>query len=233
MPSDVAAVSGLWANPRGSVRVHAGPCGAQLCGWVVWASPKAVADATSESGRPLIGTQIFENFRHVEANRWQGTVLVPDIGRRFSGSLTLLGRDALKVKGCVLGGLFCRSQVWQRFEPHGVPLAGASPGSAAPSSAAAAPSPLAGTWVDAAQRTAQLHACGDKVCGTAQGDGGATGPERLEDFGLAGVSKWAGRLYPPGASPVAASLAATDPTHLELKFCRHRLFCVTRWYRRA
>ena len=45
-----AAIDGQWRNPSGSVTMSIAPCGKSLCGRVLWASEKAVADARRGGG---------------------------------------------------------------------------------------------------------------------------------------------------------------------------------------
>ena len=42
-----------------------------------------------------------------------GTITDPQAGRTYRAKMALAG-DALKVSGCVAGGLLCRSQTWAR-----------------------------------------------------------------------------------------------------------------------
>ena len=106
---------GIWQNPGGSVRVRAEPCGQAMCGVVVWASDKAIADARKGSDQPLVGSTLFRDFRKVKDGVWRGRVYVPDIGKTFSGTITVRGKDRLEGKGCLVGGIGCRSQMWTRL----------------------------------------------------------------------------------------------------------------------
>ncbi|AHE53138.1 DUF2147 domain-containing protein [Sphingomonas sanxanigenens] len=110
----VATTLGTWINPHGTVKVRTGMCGSVLCGHIVWASAEANADA-AESGVPrLVGTELLGNYRPAGAGRWRGEVYVPDMGRRFASTIEPQGVDALRISGCILGGLICRSQIWHR-----------------------------------------------------------------------------------------------------------------------
>lgn len=106
---------GLWRNPSGSVHVRAHRCGAQVCGTVVWANDKARADARRGGTDPLVGTQLFRDFQPDGKGGWRGKVFVPDIGKTFSGTVRLLDEGRLEGKGCLIGGLGCRSQIWTRI----------------------------------------------------------------------------------------------------------------------
>jgi len=39
---------------------------------------------------------------------------VKDLPRPYSGYLTMSGPDVLELKGCVLGGIICKSETWTR-----------------------------------------------------------------------------------------------------------------------
>lgn len=104
----------VWRNPGNSVHIRFVPCGQDLCGTVVWANEKAIADARRGSGTELLGTQIFRNLRAVKPDTWQGRVHVPDIGASFDGTITRVGEDRLVGEGCLIGRIGCRSQVWTR-----------------------------------------------------------------------------------------------------------------------
>ena len=46
-------------------------------------------------------------------NKYEGEITDPANDKTYSGKATLSG-NALKMSGCVLGGLICRSQNWKR-----------------------------------------------------------------------------------------------------------------------
>ena len=109
-----AQPTGLWINPAHSVQVVTATCGTALCGWIAWADRKAVDDARDGGVAQLTGTEILEDCHRLGQGKWQGRVRIPDMGRTFSSTLTLVDADRLKVSGCVLGGFLCKSQVWTR-----------------------------------------------------------------------------------------------------------------------
>ena len=86
------------------------------CGWIVWANAEAQSDARDGGVSKLLGTELLENYGHDRADSWAGTEFVPDMGRRFSSRIEQISPTELQIKGCILGGLICRSQVWHRIE---------------------------------------------------------------------------------------------------------------------
>lgn len=113
LPDD--GIAGVWSNPRNTVHIRYEPCGRAMCGTVVWASDKAIADARRGGTDNLIGTQIFRNLYKAGANKWRGKVFVPDINKTFSGTVTIQG-DRMIGRGCLVLGVGCRAQTWTRVE---------------------------------------------------------------------------------------------------------------------
>ncbi|WP_159982313.1 MULTISPECIES: DUF2147 domain-containing protein [unclassified Novosphingobium] len=118
-----ADAEGIWLNPKHTVAVHTDACGPNsiqnrsqsLCGQIVWASNQARADARDSDVPRLLGTEILEDYRFRGHGTWSGTVFVPDMGRHFASEIDQLSPTQLRVKGCILGGLLCKSQVWTRI----------------------------------------------------------------------------------------------------------------------
>ncbi len=111
--------SGVWRNPGNSVHIRAHPCGKSMCGTVIWASDKAKADARRGGTETLIGAQLFSGFVPAGRRVWRGKVFVPDIGKTFSGTITVVDDHTLKGEGCLLGRIGCKSQVWTRVDQAG------------------------------------------------------------------------------------------------------------------
>ena len=45
---------------------------------------------------------------------WEGQVYNAEDGGIYTGSFTMSGANAALLKGCVMGGLICKSQAWTR-----------------------------------------------------------------------------------------------------------------------
>lgn len=110
----IASPVGLWQNPRGTLLVRTHDCGRFLCGNIVWAGPKAIADAREAGVNSLVGTELLSDYRPSGAGRWTGQVYVPDQGRRFYSTIEQKGPDRLRISGCILAGLICKHQEWIR-----------------------------------------------------------------------------------------------------------------------
>jgi len=109
-----APIEGLWKNPIGSAIIAVAPCGNALCGKVVWASARGrreVAKTTSQ----VVGTTVLTDVRP-KGKTWVGKLFVPDDNIHVSARLQLLGDNRLRLTGCAVAGLFCRSQIWTRTQ---------------------------------------------------------------------------------------------------------------------
>jgi uncharacterized protein (DUF2147 family) len=111
--AEPATIFGTWRNPKDSVHVDIRPCGPSACGYVIWATPKARDDARRGSGRELVGLQLLREFSLV-GNAWRGKVFVPDMNVTLGGAARPLDADHLEARGCVIGKVLCKAQVWSR-----------------------------------------------------------------------------------------------------------------------
>lgn len=109
-----APPTGVWTNPQKSVRVVFQKCGQAMCGKIVWASPKAQADAARGGGGQLVGAMLFSDFVEQRRGLWNGSVLIPDIGQTVSGSIEQTSANTLVGEGCLVAGFGCKRQTWTR-----------------------------------------------------------------------------------------------------------------------
>ena len=115
VPARPPAVIGRWANPRNTLAVQTGRCAdGTLCGRIVWASPRARAEARNAGLPDLVGTQLLRGYHRNRAGIWVGRVFVPDMRRTFSSRIRQETPATLTISGCVVAGLLCKSQVWHR-----------------------------------------------------------------------------------------------------------------------
>ena len=97
--------NGLWTRDDGAARIQFSPCGAALCGVIVWLK--------SPASKAHVGQQVFFDMTRTDQSIWTGKAFNPDDGKTYSGKMVLSGKK-LKTSGCVLGGLICKTVAWQR-----------------------------------------------------------------------------------------------------------------------
>lgn len=119
--------SGVWLSADGRVKVRLTNCQNDLCGRVVWLkqpndpqtqrprTDKLNPDSTKRD-RPMLGLQVVSGLRPLGENVWSGPIYNADEGNSYNVSLTLITPTKAALKGCVLGGVFCKVQTWTRAD---------------------------------------------------------------------------------------------------------------------
>ncbi|WP_155262838.1 DUF2147 domain-containing protein [Sphingomonas segetis] len=109
-----ADIHGEWVNKGATAIIRIADCPTGLCGTVIWSTPKAQSDAARGGTAELNGTVVMSGFVPASERRWRGRLFLPDQNRMVRVAIELRGANELRVKGCELGGLVCRSQTWTR-----------------------------------------------------------------------------------------------------------------------
>ena len=114
VPAAASAKSGIegrWKN--GKMEILIAPCGQELCGTVVRASPTQQAKAERGSGTDLVGAQLITGIRPTGPSTYKARVFVADQNVHASGMIHQVSSSQLKVRGCVLA-VICKSKTWDR-----------------------------------------------------------------------------------------------------------------------
>ncbi|MCE1235681.1 MAG: DUF2147 domain-containing protein [Hyphomicrobiales bacterium] len=109
--------TGLWLRSSGSSKIKIDKCGSALCGTVAWEkSPRKDVYNPDPAKRddPVTGKRVLLGMKPDGEDRWKGEVYNAEDGKTYTGYITLTGADTLKLQGCVLGGLICKSDTWNR-----------------------------------------------------------------------------------------------------------------------
>jgi uncharacterized protein (DUF2147 family) len=104
-------IEGRWKN--GKMEVVIAPCGRDLCGTVVKASPTQQAKAERGSDTELIGARLIKDIERTGARSYRATVFLADRNIYARGTINQVSNDKLTVRGCVLA-VICRSKNWDR-----------------------------------------------------------------------------------------------------------------------
>jgi uncharacterized protein (DUF2147 family) len=121
-----AEIDGVWLSPKANMRVRIGPCGAALCGNLIWlkdsSDPRTGEPLTDRNNpdpanrnRPLVGIQMVIGLKPGRAaGEWTGQVYSPNEGKTYDASFSIDGPNGLKVEICKLAGLLCSTRAWTR-----------------------------------------------------------------------------------------------------------------------
>jgi uncharacterized protein (DUF2147 family) len=126
LPSHAADPTGVWLTEDGEARVSVYRCGRAICGKVL--SLKEPNDPetgkpkldkfntdTGKRGRPLVGIELMSGLKPGgAADQWEGSLYNPEDGNTYMGILTARDLLTVRLQGCVLGGLICKSETWKR-----------------------------------------------------------------------------------------------------------------------
>jgi len=145
-----APIEGVWLDSTQS-EITVVPCDQGFCGNIskivvppaLYAAHKKEIDAIGPAGftdvknkdpklrsRPILGLTILTLHATDQPDVFDGTIYDPDSGNTFSGSLTLLSPDKMRLEGCLdvpganlLKNLLCRDRDWTRVaQPEAAPV---------------------------------------------------------------------------------------------------------------
>ncbi len=89
--------------------VQFAPCGDSFCGTLTGGGGQNV-------NPQYFGTVLVRDMRWDGSEFSGGTLLDVETGRVYQARLRFRGPNALRVSGCVLGGVICGGQTWARVE---------------------------------------------------------------------------------------------------------------------
>ncbi len=86
------------------------PCGNAICGTIA----RTFENGGTEYTSPNIGKKIVLDMVPTGGGEYEGRVWRPSNDKIYVGKMTVSG-NALRLRGCVAGGLICASQNWARI----------------------------------------------------------------------------------------------------------------------
>src|SRR5712691_9906372 len=89
---------GLWLTEKREGKIRIEECGQNLCGHA--------------EGKP--NEKVLIDMKPTQNNRWNGKIHDSRNDRIYTANISLKNPNALKVQGCVFGGLFCGGETWTR-----------------------------------------------------------------------------------------------------------------------
>jgi uncharacterized protein (DUF2147 family) len=112
-PALADPILGLWKTQEDDgafAHVQMAPCGAAFCGRIV-----KTFNATGEYASPNLGKTLVIDMRPDGAGSYAGQVWRPSNNKVYTGKIALNG-NAMRLSGCVAGGLICSRQTWTRLQ---------------------------------------------------------------------------------------------------------------------
>lgn len=121
-----ADITGTWLTEGGASKIRLEPCGAAMCGKLVWLrepidskTGSPVTDRKNPDpalrGRPLLGIVLIDGIKPAEdAGEWAAHAYNADDGKTYEVTLKLDDEGKLELEGCGLGGMICQGETWTR-----------------------------------------------------------------------------------------------------------------------
>ncbi|MBU6372470.1 MAG: DUF2147 domain-containing protein [Alphaproteobacteria bacterium] len=119
-PSAGDPVLGRWLTQSRKAHVEIAPCGASVCGTIVWLADEKdghiLKDANNKDpakrGARVLGSRMMWDFKPAAHGWTNGRIYNAEDGATYRSVLKPQGDGTLIVDGCV--GPICRSQKWTR-----------------------------------------------------------------------------------------------------------------------
>jgi uncharacterized protein (DUF2147 family) len=110
--------AGDWLVEDGTAKIRIAICGGSLWGVVGWEKVPGGKDTANpdpaKRTRDTLGMPILIDMKPAGADKWSGEIYNARDGKMYQASVELQSDSALKVRGCVMGGLFCGGETWSR-----------------------------------------------------------------------------------------------------------------------
>ena len=111
-----SAPVGEWLVASKTAHIRIVDCEGTLWGVVSWQESAGVDDKNpdpAKRGRPTLGMPVLLGLKASGPNRWGGALYNSQNGKTYTGGITLLGPDRVRVRGCVLA-ILCGGENWTR-----------------------------------------------------------------------------------------------------------------------
>lgn len=110
--------SGDWLVEDGAARIRVVICNGALWGVIGWEKTPGGTDSENpdpaKRSRPMLGLPILLDMKPTGPNKWAGQIYNAKNGKLYQANVDLQSDTALKVQGCIAGGLLCGGETWSR-----------------------------------------------------------------------------------------------------------------------
>jgi uncharacterized protein (DUF2147 family) len=111
-------VTGTWKDTEKGSTISVYTCGGGICAKILKVKDAGAKDEKNPNpalrNRPIEGIVIMNGAAKNGENSWQGKLYNREDGETYSGSITLVSKNEIKLEGCVL--VFCKSRRWVRAD---------------------------------------------------------------------------------------------------------------------
>lgn len=180
--------AGEWQVAEGFATIRIVNCGDSYWGVVASEQRPGGIDENNpdpaKRGRPTLGMPVLLHMSQSAPNEWSGQIYNSNDGRTYSGSISLLNPNVLRVTGCILGFL-CGGQEWTRLSSP-TNTTGALPGTTGPrqqsGSRRGKPARPPGSGAQATSPALPRQQTAEEICSRLVGDAGSPHQRGLEQY---------------------------------------------------
>jgi uncharacterized protein (DUF2147 family) len=101
-----SSADGTWARDDGLVKTRIAACGEAVCATNFWAK--------NPQGDEKVGDKLVMTLKETGTDHWTGSAFDPQRNRTYAMEMSVAG-DRMTTRGCILGGLLCKSVGWTRI----------------------------------------------------------------------------------------------------------------------
>jgi len=121
-PASADTIVGKWKTETRNAIIEISRCGQTICAHILTSDALRANPGMKDRNnanpalrnRPLLGLSMFSGFKPAADGVWaDGSVYNAEAGKTYSGKVTPIGNDQLKLRGCVFFPL-CKTQTWTR-----------------------------------------------------------------------------------------------------------------------
>ena len=109
---------GEWLVADKMAHIRIADCMGALWGVVSWETDPGVDSKNPDPAkrkRPTTGMPILLGMKQAGPERWDGSIYNSQNGKFYSGGVSMVGADVLRIRGCILGFL-CGGENWSRVK---------------------------------------------------------------------------------------------------------------------
>ena len=112
---------GEWLVAEKTARIKLVDCAGSLWGIVSWEADPGLDSHNPDPkkrSQPITGTPVLLGLKPSGPNRWDGSLYNANDGKTYTGGITLVEDNVLRVRGCILFVL-CGGENWTRADTGG------------------------------------------------------------------------------------------------------------------
>ena len=112
--AQAASIAGTWTTEKGwKIKLY--QCGSSYCGKVVGGTTARDVHNPKKSlrSRKMVGVRMIWGMKK-SGSGYKGSLYNPNDGKIYTGKITPVSANRLKLAGCAFAGLICKSQTWRK-----------------------------------------------------------------------------------------------------------------------